>query len=62
MSGHVIIARTTSRHGGRCQLCGRTIFSGEVVVKIDSGARGATTSGGNGLGRWICTDCADAVD
>jgi hypothetical protein len=62
VSGHIVIARTTSVHGGRCQLCQRTILPGEAIVKVDAGSRGVSTTAGNGVGRWICTDCAAADD
>lgn len=58
MSGAVIVARSTSRHGGRCQQCGRRIAAGGTIVKLDNGDRGGTTSGGNGLGCWVCEACA----
>ena len=58
MSAQVVIARTTSTHGGRCQRCFRPILAGEVIVKIDDGRRGVTTRAGNGAGVWICSNCA----
>lgn len=51
-----IVATATSRGG---QLgCGHRALPGERIFKVDTGERGGTTRGGNGLGSWVCADCA----
>ena len=50
-----VVARSRSRQGGRCEWPGCTapVAAGEDIAKLDTGARGGTTSGGHGYGAWV---------
>jgi len=56
-----IVATTRSRYGGRLD-CGHTAVRGQLIYKLDSGDRGHQTSGGNGLGSWVCAGCAAGTE
>jgi len=51
------VIATAHSKGGRLD-CGHRVAAGELIVKIDAGIRGDTTSAGNGRGLWVCVDCA----
>jgi hypothetical protein len=56
-----VVARSTSRHGGRLD-CGHRCQPGDPIVKVDLGDRGHQTSGHNGRGSWLCVVCAADVE
>lgn len=58
MSNLVIVARSTSKRGGRCPSCDQLIARLDPIFKIDTGERGITTRAGNGAGVWVCSRCA----
>lgn len=58
----MIVARSTTQHGGQCDRRGCAIRPGEVIVKIDTGRRGGSTRRGQGLGEWWCEPCAAELD
>jgi hypothetical protein len=57
-----LLSSSTSKRGGPCghEDCGNRIPAGGYIGKVDTGARGGTTSGGNGLGEWWCEECVVA--
>jgi hypothetical protein len=57
----MIVAQARSRFGGKLD-CGHQAARGELIFKVDTGDRGGTTTHGNGLGGWVCSSCATAVE
>ena len=55
--GQMIVATARSKRGGRLS-CGHVAQPGDVIHKIDTGERGASTSQGQGPGSWVCDQCA----
>lgn len=55
-----IVASARSKRGGRLD-CGHRVNAGEVIVKIDTGARGSQTRHGNGRGVWLCEPCGKSA-
>lgn len=55
-----IVARATSKKGGKCAECRKSIPPGGRIVKIS--ADGNTTRSGNGPGKWVCSACSWQYD
>jgi hypothetical protein len=53
-----IVAQARSKSGGNCADKGCLIPAGGLIFKVATD--GPTTKAGNGPGRWVCVDCAEA--
>jgi hypothetical protein len=58
----MIVARSRTQYGGRCERRGCTIRPGDRIVKVWDGRPGHKSKHGQGPGSWWCEDCVAELE